>query len=454
MKTLLLLATLVLAYRVEAFKNLYKDTNKLLRARPGADVGDPLILTPYLKLNKILEAQAAAKVEHPSFLNVTSYAGYFTVDERYDSNIWFWYFPSADKPTDDPVVLWLNGGPGASSLNGLFDENGPFIVGSDGSVSLREYSWHKNHSLLFVDNPVGVGYSFTNGNGLARNETKVGEDMHSALTQFFQLFPALQKNTFFISGESYSGKYLPAIGYTILKKNPIAESKINLQGILIGDGWTDPINQLNYGPFLYNTGLISASVKEQIDQYRDNAIKLIQAGEYSAADEVTNEIYSLVGSVSNVNIYNYVEKYDDPDVWPSYLNTDELRRAIHVGNIIFGDKGAGEALEDDISQSIAPLVEELLENYPVLLYTGQLDIICGYPMALDYIQKLNFTGIEEYRNSSRDIWYVNGEPAGYVRTGGYLTELLVRNSGHMVPRDQPRWAYDMLYKFTRNQPYA
>lgn len=56
----------------------------------------------------------------------------------------------SDNPDEDPVVLWLNGGPGASSLTGLFEENGPFIVNSDDTISLREYSWHRNHSVSII----------------------------------------------------------------------------------------------------------------------------------------------------------------------------------------------------------------------------------------------------------------------------------------------------------------
>ncbi|XP_066250446.1 vitellogenic carboxypeptidase-like [Euwallacea similis] len=455
MRLFVLLTALFLVSQADAkfFRNLYKDTGRLLSAPVGDDVGEPLILTPYLEEGKIEEAQKAAKVEHSSFGNIESYAGYFTVDAVYDSNIWFWFFPSADNVGEDPVVLWLNGGPGASSLNGLFIENGPFIVNEDSSVSFREYSWHLNHSVIFIDQPAGTGFSFTNG-GLARNETKVGDDMYSALTQFFQLFPDLQKNPFYISGESYAGKYLPAIGYTIFKKNPEADLKLNLQGILIGDGWTDPEHQVDYGPFLYNTGLISAAIKAQIDEQRDLAIAAIEEAQWSEAQEHINTIYSLVDEVSKINIYNYIENYNDSDEWAELLTTTEYRAAIHVGSTLYGDKGAGEALGEDIPKTIVSWVEELLENYPVLVYTGQVDIICGYPMVLDYLKTLNFTGADEFFNSTREIWNVNDEVAGYVRTGGNLVELMVRDAGHMVPRDQPKWGYDLLYRFTRRKPFA
>lgn len=450
-----LLSILFLINHSEAhlLKKLYQDTETLLNAPVGADVGERLILTPLLKEGRIEEAQEAALVNSVAFQGVVSYSAYFTVDEAFDSNIYFWFFPSADNPDEDPVVLWLNGGPGASSLTGLFEENGPFIVNSDDTISLREYSWHRNHSVIFVDQPVGVGFSTTNEGGFAQNETKVGEDMVVVLTQFFQLFPKLQNNSFFISGESYAGKYLPAIGHAILNHNPTAELKLNLQGILIGDGWTDPINQINYGPFLYNAGLVSERIKGFIDQKRDLAIEAFQAEQWVEGQNHVDEIYSMLLSASKVNLYNYIKNYDT-SYWAQLLTTEEYRIALHVGDTVFGDKGAATALEEDIAQSIAPWLEELLEHYRVLIYTGQVDVICGYPMALDYLKTLNYTGASELDASSRLVWYVDNDVAGYVRTGGNLVELMVRDAGHMVPKDQPKWAYDMLYRFVRNQSFS
>jgi len=168
--------------------------------------------------------------------------------------LFFWFFPSASNYSTDPVLLWLQGGPGVSSLYGLFAENGPFDV-VNGTVRLREYSWHKNYSVLYIDQPVGTGYSFTHGRYVS-NQTQVGEHLYSALTQFFTVFSELQKNAFFISGESYGGKYVPAISYTIHQRNPTALVKINLQGLIIGNGLSDPIHQFNYGDLLYQIGLI------------------------------------------------------------------------------------------------------------------------------------------------------------------------------------------------------
>ena len=196
------LAISCLAVAHSSFINVYPN----IEQQPvSVDPGQPLFLTPLIEQGKIAEALSAAEVHFNGFHGVKSYSGYLTVDKRYNSNLFFWFFPSSSNYADDPVLLWLQGGPGATSLIGLFAENGPFKPKSKSGVTVRKYSWTAVASVLYIDNPVGTGYSFTSG-GYSQNETSVGENIYTALLQFFQLFPELQKNDFFVTGESYGGK--------------------------------------------------------------------------------------------------------------------------------------------------------------------------------------------------------------------------------------------------------
>ncbi|KAF7288068.1 hypothetical protein GWI33_000122 [Rhynchophorus ferrugineus] len=359
------------------------------------------------------EARNAAEVHLDAFQDVVSYSGYFNVDKENNASLFFWYFPSANDYQNDPVVLWLQGGPGSSSLYGLFIENGPFAVESDGSVSLREYSWHKNHSLIFIDQPVGTGFSYTN-NFYVTNQT--------------------EKNDFFISGESYAGKYVPAIGYTILKNNPTASLKINLQGLLIG--LTD-----KNGVQTYN------EIERMI-------IELINKEDYARATEVFNGFFDyFISDTGLENVYNFLkQELDDPDYWETFLNSDEVRKALHVGNQVYSSQSdpVYDSLKPDMMKSVAPWISELLSNYRILLYNGQLDIIVCYISTANYLQVLDFDSTEEYLNATRKVWYVDDYVAGFSKSAGNLTEVMVRNAGHMVPADQPKAAYDLLYKFVRN----
>lgn len=139
----------------------------------------------------------------------------------------------------------------------------------------------------------------------------------------------------------------------------------------------------------------------------------------------------------------------------SYVQRTDIRAAIHVGNSTFHseDQTVELNLVSDVMQSVAPWISELLSNYRVLIYNGQLDIIVAYPLTVNYLQNLKFSGSDQYKTAPRLKWYVGTDLAGYVKKAGNLTEVLVRDAGHMVPTDQPQWAVDLITRFTRNKPF-
>lgn len=96
-------------------------------------------------------------------------------------------------------------------------------------ITENPYSWHTKYNLLFIDNPVGAGFSYTDPDGYCRNITQVGDHLYIGLKQFFELFPWLQQSDFFITGESFAGKYIPAIGNAIWEGNKEEDFIINLQ---------------------------------------------------------------------------------------------------------------------------------------------------------------------------------------------------------------------------------
>lgn len=127
MKSLVFLVVIfiILKQTFSIFPNPYK---KIPIQKILDDPGDPLLLTPLIEQNKIQDARAASQVYFNGFKQITSFSGYFTVDKTYNSNLFFWFFPALNDNASAPVMLWLQGGPGASSLIGLFGENGPFSV--------------------------------------------------------------------------------------------------------------------------------------------------------------------------------------------------------------------------------------------------------------------------------------------------------------------------------------
>lgn len=394
--------------------------------------------------------------------SIESYAGYFTVNETYNSSLYFWFFPAENNRENAPVLLWLQGGPGLSSLYSLFEENGPFNVDNDMKLISREYSWHINHNLIYIDSPAGAGFSFTNSDdGYATNQNDVGRDLLSALQQFFQIFPELQNNEFFVAGESYAGKYIPAIGYAIHidNQNKIVNStkpKINLKGMAIGNGLSDPIHQLKHGEYLYQLGLIDSNELIFFQDLEQTIIDYINNKNFTAASDGFHDIIMLYHSVTELNNYNYLR---DATYFglplATYLNILNIQGNIHAENMEFNvaNRKVLTNLWPDRMKSVANWISELLSYYSILVYNGQLDVIVAYPLTRNYLENLHFSAADEYKIASRHIWRVDGEVAGYVKQAGNLTELLVRDAGHMVPYDQPKFAFDMITKFTRHESF-
>ncbi|GBP23881.1 Venom serine carboxypeptidase [Eumeta japonica] len=429
-----------------------------------ADAGEPLILTPFLNNGSISTAQKLSSVYLTEEFGIESHAGFFTVNEQYGSHHYFWYFPPILASKDAPVLLWLQGGPGATSLFGLFTEIGP-IIAEENKFSVREINWALKFHLIFIDNPVGTGFSFTSDSkGYCRDQDCVAHDLYNSLTQFFQLFPQLKNNDFYIAGESYAGKYIPALATKIHEENKNSK-KINLIGMAMGNAFCDPINQLEYGKYLYQIGLLDYKQKK-IFETKEKEIKAqIKKMNWGMADVLLDYLmdgqftnYSLFKTYTGFNYYyNYLQSemnMTDIIIFANLLSKDHIRHAVHVGNQPFGTGDEVEInLAYDILKSVAPLISKLLSHYKILFYNGQLDISVAYPLTENFLKKLNFSSSEQYLSAQRHIWRVSGEIAGYVKSAGNLTEILIRNSGHMVPHDQPKWAYDMITRFVQKKKF-
>lgn len=435
----------------------------------GVDPGSPLFLTPYLEKGAIDEAKKLSLVGELPGYNVKSYTGYFTVNKKYNSNLFFWFVPALMANRDDaPVLLWLQGGPGGTSLFGLFVEHGPYVVYENMTVGSRDYAWTSGYSVLYIDNPVGTGFSFTDDDrGFAQNQDDVGRDLYNALTQFFQMFPEYQDNEFYATGESYAGKYVPAVSYYIHKNNPTAKIKINFKGMAIGDGLCDPELMLGgYGEFLYQTGMIDERQKEYVNQQTDLGVKLIQEQKWVDAFKVFDKLLNgdvdpypsfFQNATGCTNYFNYMmcQEPEDQEYFGMFVTQPLVRRAIHVGNLTFHDGSEVEKhLLQDVMKSIKPWLGVLMDNYRVLIYSGQLDVIVAAPLTERFLPTVNWTGAAEYKKVPRFPWKLqpsDTEVAGYVRQVGEFFQVIIRGGGHILPYDQPARSFDMIDRFLSTQ---
>lgn len=423
-------------------------------APDGKPESDPLYLTPYIESGNIAEAQKLSQVTTlPT--TIQSHSGLITVNKQYAGHTFFWYFPSQRDPSSDPVIMWLQGGPGSSSMFGLFSLHGPLILDADLNLSERDLTWNKNYSMIYVDNPVGTGFSVAEQvEAFVTNQEEVGRDLFEFLQQFFTLFPDLQARDFYVAGESYGGKYVPAISHYIYKHNADATVKINFKGCAIGNGWTHPLVQSNYGNFLENVGLVDKHERNEIDQFAANTIELIKQEDWhGAVDAFFSYAFGYFYEVSGLNNHlNYIvtNLADELDYYGKYLRLADVKDSIHVGSIEFqGQSGeVSSHLRDDFMKSTKTYIEDLLNGgVRVLIYVGHLDIIVAYPLTEVYVKGLNWTHTEEFSAAEREAWLIDDKVAGYRREFGGLSHVMVHAASHFVPYDQPVAGLQMIDTF-------
>ncbi|KFK26845.1 hypothetical protein AALP_AA8G301000 [Arabis alpina] len=141
----------------------------------------------------------------------------------------FYYFIKSERnPQKDPPLLWISGGPLCSSLTALLFENGPLTIKMDGyhggipSLVSSTYSWTKVANIIYLDQPVGSGFSYST-TPLVDIPSYTGEAkrIHEFLQKWLDKHPDSFPNPFYVSGNSYSGKVVPAIVQEISEGNYI-----------------------------------------------------------------------------------------------------------------------------------------------------------------------------------------------------------------------------------------
>lgn len=233
----------------------------------------------------------------------------------------YYFFPyfyrfveSEASPETAPVVVWFNGGPGCSSLDGFFYEHGPFEVNSDyKTLSLREYRWNSIVNMLYIEAPVGVGFSYSDTKNYKLNDDRTADENRAAIEAFYASFPEYKQNKLFITGESYGGIYVPTLAEAILNAEKAGTyTGAKLTGIGVGNGCTGTeIGICGNGPqgtfyeweYLVQTGFIDTDLKNEINSSCDWV-----AAEANTPGALSQECVKLLAKASNeiqnVNLYN------------------------------------------------------------------------------------------------------------------------------------------------------
>ncbi|CCK70416.1 carboxypeptidase C PRC1 KNAG_0E01520 [Huiozyma naganishii CBS 8797] len=411
------------------------------------------------------------KIVDPKILGVDpgvkQFTGYLDVEDE-DKHFFFWFFESRNDPENDPVVLWLNGGPGCSSMTGLFFELGPSSIGDQIKPIYNDYAWNSNASVIFLDQPVNVGFSYS-GSASVSNTVAAGKDVYAFLQLFFKQFPKLAPNDFHIAGESYAGHYIPAFATEILS-HPQEERNFNLTSVLIGNGLTDPLTQYKYykpmacGEGSGSPAVLSPEECQSMEDSLDRCLSLIKScyNSQSVWSCVPASIYcnnAQLGPYQRTgkNVYDVRKDCEGPLCYPEmqpiekYLNLDYVKEAIgaevdHFESCNF-DINRNFLFAGDWMQPYQTAVTDLLnQDLPILIYAGDKDFICNWLGNRAWTDVLPWKHDKEFAKQPIRKWKakLTGEHAGEVKSFDKLTYLRVFDGGHMVPFDVPENALSML----------
>jgi len=399
-------------------------------------------------------------------------------DPEYDGHLFFWFLASEIDPqlknSSTPLIIWLNGGPGASSLTGQFIENGPYRINTDGSFSKNPHAWTGIGHMLFIDQPVGTGYSYTNAGGYVSSEEELSEQFYDCVLQIYSMVGYnINENPLYITGESYGGKYISHMAHTIVQKNSIAVTahKINLKAILMGDGGYDPLTMYKSLPkWYYTIGLVGQETVSQAEEmlgkcttaYEQNNLK--QAFQFcnGASDLLTHkagDIFLYDIRVKNGSAFDGISA--DLEM---YLNRPDVMKILGTtghkwkqGDGTSAPNPVVDALENDLMlNNTLELFQPIMDSgVRILCYVGNMDgSMWGYAGHEAFLDYFSWSGRDEFWSRDRIIWkQTNGLLGGYVRYGGKFTYIVVHDSGHLVPMDQPVTAYELVYNFINKIPW-
>lgn len=364
--------------------------------------------------------------------------------------MFYWYFPSRRDEKQDPLVLWLTGGPGCASELAALGENGPFWVNKDATLRLNAFSWTNIANVIYVDQPLGTGFSKAHFN-VALNEEHIAKAMRHFFIGFLKKFPDLANRPFYLTGESYAGHFVPSIAAYLLK-NPV--DGLNVQGMAIGNGWVDPYTQFPaYADYAFEEKLISETSYKAAQTGFKACQQLIKMGNTKFAIVVCNGLMrTLLGSLNPYDIRLKCEHpplcYDMSEM-EVFLNKPEVQKELNV------KKKWKECRQwvhllltgDFLLTTIDKVAEVAEAGKRVLIYNGDKDFICNWKGGLDWLHEMEWSGKQNFVGQELGQWSVEGSAAGSVKREKNVTFLRVFDAGHMVPMDQSKVALAMLNQF-------
>ncbi|KAF3926612.1 hypothetical protein AA313_de0207666 [Arthrobotrys entomopaga] len=365
------------------------------------------------------------------------------------------FFESRRNPATDPVVLWLNGGPGCSGLMGIFMQ-GPSNI-KNGRLVHNPNSLTNEANVIFLDQPVNAGFSYSQNR--VRSTDQAAKDGYTFLKLWFQKFPQYANHDFHIAGESYAGQFIPAFAREIVADQ---QRRIKLKSIMVGSGLIDAKTYYPYyhkiacGKMQSTQALLDANTCRAMEAAVPQCVKLIDAcyakkndQNCQAAAKFCEPKIKHPFSSSGRSFYDYRKVCGTPGAicrledlnYEGYINQPNFLRTIGVqdtgrkyqycNNDVVKDFGAAADAFKPYHLNIA---EVLRANIPVLVYGGDADFICPRNGNQDTVENLQWAGKGQY-NQAKFQPYIskrNGQKVGETKSARGLKFTRIYNAGHEV----------------------
>jgi len=389
--------------------------------------------------------------------------GFITVHEKGTEKyqLFYWLFkPQNESVNNPPIIFWLEGGPGCSSLLCVFRENGPYrFKEGEPKPVWNKYTWSDKAYLLYIDQPLGTGYSNCSDTSLIPEDQKgVSKHLMIFLEKFFEKYPLLENKDFYVTGHSYGGHYVPYFTHDLLKRQSKTEKRLplNLKGVAIGNGFFKGSTQsLAYAKFNLDNNLydrpfsyIASSIVYRLVDIFAKFGALRQAYFFfQLGRKISN------GFESRFNIYNreMAKGYDGTKLM-QYANSDEGRGKMGVGDRLWipcSPKVMERMIDKDFYADMTYYLQEVIKSgLKVVLYSGVLDWICCTEGVIMYLEEISWEGKEKFFAQEWKNFTVNETVAGEYKEVDKFTFYKVYNAGHMTTIEKPEVGTYIIDKLT------
>ncbi|KAG6575709.1 Serine carboxypeptidase-like 40, partial [Cucurbita argyrosperma subsp. sororia] len=464
-------------YKAKFFRNSdAADSSEFFFRNEAADQNTEVL--PTVEIHDQAGRKQQDKIERlpgqPPRVSLSQYGGYVTVNKTAGRAFYYYFVESPQNKTSLPLLLWLNGGPGCSSLAfGAMAELGPFRARSDGKTLFHNrFSWIHVANVLFLESPAGVGFSYSNTTSdyQSNGDKNTAIDNYAFLVNWLERFPEYKDRDFYISGESYAGHYVPQLAHVLLSHNKKAgKTIVNLKGIIIGNAViNDETDEIGRYDFFASHALIADRTANDIKKYCDFSPNVMeQSSQCIAVSNIANfntrmiDIYNIYyplclnSSLTHLPKRASVMNYDPctNSYTYAYLNQAEVQRVMHanVTKLTHDWEPCSDVINgwSDSPSTVIPLLWEFMDNgLRVWVFSGDTDGRVSITSTKDSIASMKLPVKKSWYP-----WSVNNEVGGYAEVyEGELTLATVRGAGHEVPSFQPRRALALITHFLQGTP--